>query len=137
MLLEPRDLLGHVGSVARAGEVQMLKHEMRRGSDVGRSGREIDARHARGGEDAVELDYATARRRCPARRNAAVLREIADRRRRGDFRELGMWSAMVVGRCGRVLRRWQATRLPRWKISTVAAVMRASSSWRISWCGTL
>jgi hypothetical protein len=51
--------------------------------------------------------------------------------------ELGMCSATVVGRCGRALRRWLATRLPRWKISTVAAVIRASTSWRINWCGTL
>src|SRR5438270_8887931 len=49
----------------------------------------------------------------------------------------GHMSGTVLGRCGRRLRRWLATRLPRWKISTVAAVMRASTSWRISGCGTL
>src|SRR5271167_148738 len=32
-----------------------------------------------------------------------------------------MCSATVLGRCGSRLRRWLATRLPRWKISTVAA----------------
>jgi len=43
-----------------------------------------------------------------------------------------MCSATVVGRCGRRLRRWLATRLPRWKISIVVVVIRASTSWRIS-----
>jgi transposase len=36
---------------------------------------------------------------------------------------LGMCSATVVGRCGTVLRRCDATRLPRRKISTVLAVI--------------
>ena len=44
--------------------------------------------------------------------------------------------AAAVGRCARRLRRWVATNLPRWKISTVVAVMRASTSARSNWNGT-
>ena len=76
------------------------------------------------------------------RRVGADQRSLAANAFRGSSRD----SAGANSACGRrrwsadagaALRRWLATRLPRWKISTVATVIRASTSWRISWCGTL
>src|SRR5262245_48064502 len=54
-------------------------------------------------------------------------------RREGDHSRwarwaLGMWAGSVVCRPRRSWRTWAATRWPRWKISTVVAVRRASTS---------
>src|ERR1700686_667308 len=49
---------------------------------------------------------------------------------------LGICSVMVVWRCGTAERAWLAMRLPLCRISTVVAVMRASTVARISRGGT-
>jgi hypothetical protein len=56
--------------------------------------------------------------------------------RRGGGAALGMWSGIVVCRCCRGLRTWQATRSPLWNSSMVWSVIRASITSRTRRYGT-